>query len=245
LDAIACTLQALGGTVVSNLTLVSHHLCPYVQRAAIALAEKGVAFERVDIDLAAKPDWFLAISPLGKVPLLRVARPGGGESVLFESAVICEYIEETQAGPALHPADPIDRAEHRAWIELASATLADVYAIETTPDKAQFEARRQAATHKFERVEQRLGESCGAGPFFAGARFSLVDAAFGPVFRYFDTFDSIADLGILTTKPKVAAWRAALAARPSVRSAVAADYPERLRRFLEAQDSHLREMMRA
>ena len=142
---------------MSGLTLVSHHLCPYVQRAAVALAEKGVAFERIDIDLAAKPDWFKAISPLGKVPLLRVARPGRGEAVLFESAVICEFIEETQAGPALHPNDATERAEHRAWIELASSVLADIYAIETTPDAALFEAKRQALAEKFARVEQVLG----------------------------------------------------------------------------------------
>jgi glutathione S-transferase len=220
---------------MSALTLVSHHLCPYVQRAAIALAEKGVAFERVTIDLAAPPDWFGAISPLGKVPLLRVARPGREEAVLFESAVICEYIEETQGGPALHPADPIERARHRAWIEFGSSILADIYAVETTPDAALFEGRRQALIEKFSRLEAVLG----AGPFFAGERFSLVDAAFGPAFRYFDVFDTVADLGILSGKPKVAGWRRALAARPSVRSAVAVDYPERLRRFLDAQGSHL------
>jgi glutathione S-transferase len=225
---------------MSGLTLVSHHLCPYVQRAVIALAEKGIAFERISIDLAAKPDWFRAVSPLGKVPLLRVARPGGGEAVLFESAVICEYIEETQAGPRLHPIDAIERAEHRAWIELASAALADIYAIETTPDAALFEARRQALAEKFARVEQVLEARPGSRPFFAGDRFSLVDAAFGPAFRYFEVFDTVADLAILAGKPRVAAWRAALADRPSVRTAVAADYPERLRRFLDAQDSHLR-----
>jgi glutathione S-transferase len=224
---------------MSHLTLVSHHLCPYVQRAAIALTEKGAAFERVSIDLAAKPDWFDAISPLGKVPLLRVARPGQEEAVLFESAVICELIEETQAGPALHPADPIERARHRAWIEFGSSILADIYAVETTPDAALFERKWRALADKFARLEEVLG----AGPYFAGARFSLVDAAFGPVFRYFDVLDEIADLGILVGKPRVAAWRRALAARPSVRSAVAADYPERLRRFLDAQDSHLRTMM--
>jgi glutathione S-transferase len=53
-----------------KLTLISHKLCPYVQRAVIALTEKGVPFERIDIDLANKPDWFLKISPLGKVPVL-------------------------------------------------------------------------------------------------------------------------------------------------------------------------------
>jgi glutathione S-transferase len=73
-----------------RLTLISHALCPYVQRAAIVLAEKGIAFERRDIDLANKPDWFLAVSPLGKTPVLLV----DGEAI-FESAVICEYLEDT------------------------------------------------------------------------------------------------------------------------------------------------------
>ena len=92
---------------MSKLTLISHELCPFVQRAAIALTEKGVAFERINVDLANKPDWFLAISPLGKVPLLKV-----GDAVIFESAVILEYLEETQPSP-LHPADALQRAEHR------------------------------------------------------------------------------------------------------------------------------------
>ena len=96
------------------LQLVSHHLCPYVQRAAIALLEKGMPFERVMIDLRDKPAWFKVMSPLGKVPLLRVARPGKEDAILFESKVICEYIEETESGPRLHPQDPLDRAQHRA-----------------------------------------------------------------------------------------------------------------------------------
>jgi len=222
-----------------SLTLVSHHLCPYVQRAAIALAEKEVPFERVTIDLGRKPDWFTAISPLGKVPLLKVTRPQADDAILFESAVICEYIEETASGPKLHPDDPLERAGHRAWIEFGSSVLADIYAIETTPDPRLFDAKRRALADKFARLETALGE----GPWFAGPRFSLVDAAFGPVFRYFDVFDTFVDLDVLTAKPKVAAWRAALAARPSVKIAVAADYPERLRVFLANQPSHLRSLM--
>jgi glutathione S-transferase len=224
---------------MTSLTLVSHHLCPYVQRAAIALHEKGVAFERVTIDLANKPDWFTAISPLGKVPLLKVARQGQDDAVLFESAVICEFIEETQAGAPLHPADSIERAHHRAWIEVASSILGDIYTIETTADPANFRRAQQALTKKFARLEGVLG----AGPYFAGEPFRLVDAAFGPAFRYFDAFDEIADFGILAGKPKVAAWRSALASRPSVRLAVTPDYATRLWQFLENQTSHLRSMM--
>ena len=88
--------------MVAALKLISHKLCPYVQRAVIALTEKGVAFERIDIDLANKPDWFLKISPLGKTPVLQV-----GDIAIFESAVILEYLEETQPRP-LHPAQRAD-----------------------------------------------------------------------------------------------------------------------------------------
>jgi glutathione S-transferase len=162
-----------------NLTLVSHHLCPYVQRAAIALSEKGIAFERVTIDLAKKPAWFKAISPLGKVPLLKVKHRGRADAILFESAVICEFIEETQPGVPLHPIDAIERAQHRAWIEFGSSILGDIYVIETTADAAYFDRVRQSLTTKFARLEGVLD----AGPYFSGEHFSLVDAAFGPVFR--------------------------------------------------------------
>ena len=218
-----------------SLVLISHLLCPYVQRAAIALAEKGVPFEKVYIDLAAKPDWFLKISPLGKVPLLRVPQPDGGEAILFESSVIAEYVDESQAGPRLHPEDALTRARHRAWMEYGSSILSDIWILETTKDAGVFEEKRKAITEKFGRVEAVLEK----GPFFAGSRFSLVDAVFAPVFRYFDTFDEITDFGMLATYPKVRAWREALAARPSVREAVTPEYPELLRAFLKKQDAYM------
>jgi len=211
------------------LTLVSFDLCPYVQRAAIALSEKGVPFERCDVNLVNKPDWFKAISPLGKVPLLQV-----GDQVLFESAVIVEYLEDTQA-PALHPVDPLGRARHRAWMEFGSSILADIWTIETTPDRAAFEAKAELLHEKFQRLEAELGD----GPYFAGEHFSLVDAVFAPAFRYFDVFDRFVDLGVLAGLTKVQAWRRALAARPSVQAAVVADYEARLEAFLRRRDSWL------
>jgi glutathione S-transferase len=218
---------------MARLTLISHDLCPYVQRAAIALAEKGVAFERINVDLANKPDWFLAISPLGKVPLLKV-----GDAVIFESAVILEYLEETEANP-LHPADPLKRAEHRAWIEFGSTILADIWGFYTAADEAALEAKARQLADKFARLEARLGD----GPYFDGARFSLVDAAFGPVFRYFDTFDRIGAFGMLAGKPRVAAWRRALAQRPSVAEAVKADFADRLWDFMRDRNSRLSALM--
>lgn len=216
-----------------RLTLVSHHLCPYVQRAAIALSEKSVAFDRIYVDLANKPDWFHAISPLGKTPVLRV-----GDRAIFESAVILEYLEETQRNP-LHPADPLTRAEHRAWIEFGTAILNDIWAFYVAPDAAAFEVKSKTLSARFERLEHHLG----AGPYFAGTSFSLVDAVFGPVFRYFDVFDQIGDFNVIANKPRVSAWRSALADRPSVRGAVGEDYEARLGAFLKARNSYLSTLM--
>jgi glutathione S-transferase len=209
--------------------LVSHALCPYVQRAAIVLAEKGVPFERRDIDLANKPGWFLALSPLGKTPVLQV----GGEA-LFESAVICEYLDETEA-PRLHPADALRRARHRAWMEFGSALLNAIGTLYNAADDAALAAAAKDIHRRFAQIEAVLGE----GPWFDGEAFGLVDAAFGPVFRYLDVFDDIGDFGFMDAMPRVARWRAALAQRPSVRGAVGADYPARLLAFVRARNSAL------
>ena len=220
---------------MSKLTLVSHHLCPYVQRAAIALLEKGVPFERINIDLACKPDWFLKISPLGKVPLLRIEEEDGSEAVLFESSVICEYLEETQIGVALHPKDALTRARHRGWMEFGSSVLSDLWGYETAEDASQLEIKRKALIAKFATIETVLTD----GPYFAGNGFSLVDAVFAPVFRYFDLFDTLGDSGIFEGLERVRHWRKALSERASVKAAVSADYPQRLVEFLEKHNSIL------
>jgi glutathione S-transferase len=212
-----------------KLKLISSHLCPYVQRAAIALAEKSQPFERVYVDTANKPEWFKAISPLGKVPLLAI-----GDDVVFESAVILEYLEDTIV-PSLHPSEPLRRADHRAWIEFGSAILNDIAGFYRAPESDSFEQKRALLVERFARLERRLA----AKPWFDGASFSLVNAVYAPVFRYFDLFEEVGEFGILANKPKIARWRAALARRPSVRDAVAPDYAQQLRTFIGSIPSHL------
>lgn len=212
-----------------KLTLVSHHLCPYVQRAVIALEEKGVPYERIDIDLANKPQWFLDVSPLGKTPVLLV-----DGTPVFESAVICDFLDET-TGPRLHPADPLQRAQHRGWIEYASALLNAIGGFYAAAGGAAYAAAAAALRQRMEGLERQLS----TGPYFAGEHFSLVDAAFAPAFRYFDVFDAAAGVDLFGGLPKVSAWRTALAQRASVRAAADAGYPERLRRFVIARGSEL------
>ena len=219
-----------------DLTLISHHLCPYVQRAAIVLAEKGALFSRRYVDLANKPDWFLAISPLGKTPVLLV-----GDAPLFESAVICEYLDETVA-PALHPRDPLERARHRGWMEFGSAVLNTIAAFYNAPDVATLQARRKELLAKFAQLEQALPDHA---PYFDGERFGLVDAVFGPVFRYIDAFEAVGEEDFFAATPKVRAWRVALARRPSVQNAVSPQYSQLLREFLLRRGGELSRRMAA
>lgn len=216
-----------------KLELVSHNLCPYVQRAAIALHEKGIPFDRRDVDLGDKPSWFLKISPMGKTPVLLV-----DDEAIFESTAILEYLEDSQL-PSLHPIDPLSRARHRGWIEVSSAILNDIAGLYNAPSKKTFEAKAEALRAKFERVEAALD----GAPFFAGPDFTLVDAVFAPVFRYFDVFDKAGGFGILADLPGISAWRQQLAARESVKAAMDDGYPERLHDFLMRRRSFISGLM--
>jgi glutathione S-transferase len=191
--------------------------------------EKGTAFERRDVDLKNKPPWFLALSPLGKTPVLQV-----GDDAIFESAVICEYLDEALE-PRLHPESALARARHRSWMEFGSVVLTAIGAFYNAPDAPALAARAQDIRARFEQVELVLG----TGPYFAGERFSIVDAVFGPVFRYFDVFDEIADFGCFRDLPKVTAWRRQLAGRDSVRRAVRPEYPALLAQFIRERGSEL------
>src|SRR5262249_20967971 len=129
---------------------------------------------------------------------------------------------------------------HRGWIEFGSTVLNDIAGFYAARDEAAFKAKAQQLEQRFAQLEARLA----ASPWFDGENFSLVDAVFGPVFRYFDVFDVIGDFGILAGKPKLACWRKNLAARPSMRGAVSPDYPALLRDFIDKRPSWLSHLQR-
>lgn len=214
--------------------LITHVLCPYVQRSVIVLQEKGIAYRRTDIDLANKPDWFHRLSPLGKVPVLVT----GEHRSLFESAVICEYLNDITPG-SLHPADALERAEHRAWIEFGSGLLNRIAQLYNSPSETAFEAALDALRTQFRQLENRLEN----GPYFSGADFRIIDAVYGPIFRYFDVFESVMVLDVFQGVDNVLAWREQLKARTSVQQAVTHDYPERLIDFVRARNSYMSTLM--
>src|SRR6476469_6635946 len=160
---------------MAKYLLVSFKTCPWVQRAAIVLREKGVEFEFRHIDRDNRPDWFLAISPHKKVPVLRV-----DDSVsLFESNAIAEYLDETIA-PRLAPEDPVQRAINRAWTDYIPTFSELVTGVGYADTEADFAERLKKMPQAFERLEGALAKQSPNGPLFNGERYSLVDAGYAP-----------------------------------------------------------------
>ncbi|HKJ53121.1 MAG TPA: glutathione S-transferase family protein [Gammaproteobacteria bacterium] len=210
------------------IRLISFKTCPYVQRSVITLKHKQVDFEITHVDLDDPPAWFLELSPLQKVPVLEV----DGE-VLFESAVINEYLDEITGGE-LQPKDPLARAKNRAWVEFASNMIGNLYMMKMSKDADSYHRYRDRLVDLLHRVEQRLGD----GPWFDGENFSLCDTAFAPFFRQDCVFDGKLSVLDSETMPKTVAWGERLLALPEVRDSVVEEFEDLYLKAMEKNGSY-------
>jgi len=211
-----------------KLELISFPLCPFVQRSIITLLEKGAEFTTTYIDLANKPDWFLAISPEGKVPVIRV----DDSEVIFESAVINEFVNEVTDGD-LHPEDPVRRAHNRAWIALGENLIFDQFQMMIAEDAGQFEEHWNRAEHRLAKLERAV-----TGPLFNGDGFSLVDAAYAPLLQRFAIMERIVELPDYGDFRRIGTWWQALSERSSIPGSVPEDFETQLRAYFREKDSH-------
>ncbi|PLY15574.1 MAG: glutathione S-transferase family protein [Sedimenticola sp.] len=212
-----------------NLELVSFAICPFVQRAVITLKEKKTLYQLTYIDLESPPVWFNEISPFGKVPLLKV----DGE-VLFESAIICEFLDESFP-PALHPQEPLIRAKHRGWIEFGSNLLFEQVKVVLAKDEDEYQMQKEALGGSL----ARLSDNFNGGPYFSGERFALIDAAYAPLFMRFEILKGFrADLADIMPS-NLAGWSEQLLLRQSVQESVVDDFKEQFVSFFGAKGSHI------
>mgnify|MGYP003394159510 CR=1 FL=1 len=206
----------------------------------IVLRTKQVTFETTYIDLRKKPDWFLKISPHGKVPVLKV-----NDHRLFESNAIAEYLDEV-IQPRLHPADPLARARHRAWTDFTPDFAKALSGIYYTKTKAEMEAGLKAAPERLAKVEEALGEERGTkGPFFAGADISLVDAAYAPFLQRFAFVDAKLKTGLLKAFPLVEAWSASLLGDERITGSVPANFNDEFIASLKRREFHVGSLFEA
>lgn len=202
----------------NTIELISFKICPFVQRSVIALNEKKVDYKITYIDLSNRPDWFGKISPLGKVPMLKV-----GDTPIFESAVIAEYLDETFE-PRLHPDSALERARHRSWIEYASEITMSQYRMLTADNKEEFENQKSLVSKQLQQVKQQLTDS---GPFFSADGFSLIDTAYAPIFMRLAIINKYYPLDLYPDNNRLAAWSQALLSMPSVKHSVVDDFEEK------------------
>lgn len=204
--------------MASKYMLCSFKTCPWVQRAAIVLQAKKIAYEITYIDRDRRPDWFLAVSPHSKVPVLVI----DGHEALFESNAIAEYLDES-VPPRLHPEDALARARNRAWTDFVPSFASTISGTMYADSEAEFAAKSAKMTEPFGKLEDALGKRGNDGPYFNGPTLSLVDAAYAPFLQRYTFMDRLRPLGILERFPRLCAWREALLADPAVKASTVPD----------------------
>ena len=215
-----------------KLKLISFKICPFVQRSAITLIEKNIDYDISYIDINNPPDWFLALSPFGKVPVLCVDGPCHSQSPLqsskalpeigapiFESAVIMEFIDETHP-PSMHPGNPLERAHNREWIEFNSNMNFEQHNLLAASDKDAYEQQLEKIHKEFRHVESQLQHA----PFFNGEYFSLIDAAYAPTMQRYKLVEPTLNTGLFQDFPKINQWAQTMLERDSISRSVVPEF---------------------
>ena len=214
---------------MQKIELISFKLCPFVQRSVITLKQKQIDFDITYINLAEPPQWFFDISPLGKVPVLKAEN-----EVIFESAVINEYVDETTP-PSLHPESTIEKAKHRAWIEFGSALMMDLFGFFTATTAETMTQQHETLSDKLQYLEKVVAE----GGYFNGECLSLIDTAYAPLFMRMDLLNQWLDFDLYAQTPKIKAWAENLATLPAVQQSVVPEFPQLFENMLKNKQSYI------
>jgi glutathione S-transferase len=215
-----------------ELELISFKLCPFVQRSVITLEYQAMPYRMTFIDLDNPPEWFADVSPFEKVPVLRV----DGRTNIFESAVICEYIDEITP-TRLQPDDPLQRARNRAWTEVGSALLVDQFHLLGAEDAGAYKRARAPLIHKLELLEEEV-----AGPFFNGDEPALIDFSIAPLFMRLDLLGKRRPVFDPTEVPRVARWSRALLEIDAVQRSVVPEFAELFRAMVRKRSPYVAEL---
>jgi len=193
-----------------KLELISFKLCPFVQRAVIALKKQGIDYNITFINLMDPPEWFDELSPTGQVPVLKV-----DDEVIFESTVIVEFLNEI-SGEKLHPNDPVIRAKNRSWMSYSSSMFDHLFSL-ITGDKETFVSAKGVLTQKLAKLEKIKSNQ----QYFNGDQFMMIDAAIAPFFMRVSWINEFTD-NVLSLEdfPKLQKWSRKLLADKDVMESV-------------------------
>lgn len=206
---------------MSDLQLMSAEVCPFAQRTLILLAEKGLEYVHREIDLDNKPDWFEAVSPYSKVPVLT-----HGDATVFESAIINEYLDEVFPTPAMMPANPIDRSNARIWIDFDNVKFVPTfYKVLLAPEGEKRQRLANTLVEYLRFIEQQVFEARQGGPYWLGDTCSLADIAIYPHFERLSVLEHYRGIIVPAECGGLKEWMAAVAERSCVqKTAHTGDY---------------------
>ncbi len=213
----------------NEIKLVASNFSPFCQRVEMLLVEKDVPYKKREVDLSNRPDWFKKDAPLGKVPLLYV-----DDKILFESIVICEYLDEA-FGLGLHNKNLTIKSLHRGWIEVGNTILAAIFGMIAAKNQDDFNTKKLALAKKLALLEANLKYS----PYFDGESFLLIDIAMAPMFKILVSIDNKFYLEIFDKFPKTASYAENLVTRHSLGQIIPKDYDKLLNQILVNRDSYL------
>ena len=207
------------GGAINQIRLISAEVCPFAQRCRLALLEKELSFELVEINLDNKPDWFTNVSPYSKVPVLL-----HGDTAIYESTVINEYLDEIAPEPNLLPKSPQQRAEARIWIDFDNSRIVPIFykVLLAQDDQTQTELKFRMID-ALRRLEQAGFPGREMGPFWFGSEVSLVDIAMYPHFERFNVLKHYRDIEIPDNYVKIHTWLETMKALPSVQQTEKSD----------------------
>ncbi|CAD8198553.1 unnamed protein product [Paramecium octaurelia] len=212
-----------------SLTLVSFNICPYVLRVVAALNHLKIPYEIKYIDLENKPEWFVKASPLEKVPILFV-----GETVLFESLVILDYIN-TLAPQSLLPADNLQKALNRARAEFSGEIISTFWGVFSAKTEEQFKNNFAELKWYFEKLEGWLSQS----KFIFGNELTLADFAYAPIFTLLDAIKPLLKLNVFEGFPRLQEYSQQILSLPGVQSSKVENYDQLLQERLKKGDPYI------
>jgi len=203
-----------------SLRLFSTTYCPYAWCTRIVLHEKGIPFEVYEVDLKSKQDDFSRVSPTGKVPVLV-----DGETRVWESMVINEYLEEKYGGPRLLGETPEERAQVRALILDLNGTrsqpLARLAAMLYYGRERRDDDRIQRQIDLWEGFLDHLDRYFAEHEWYGLDRFSMADINLYTMVRVSQEFGL--DIGV--SRRNLHRWLAGVESRDAVRRSAPTSLP--------------------
>jgi glutathione S-transferase len=199
---------------MEKIEIYSASVCPFAQRTLILLNEKNIDYQLIEIDLDNKPDWFIKISPYGKVPLIK-----HNNQYIYESSIINEYLEEIFPQPSFLSHDATIRAFMRIWIAYCNSEFIPVYyKLLLTQEKDKYPKLRNSLMESLYYIEKEgFGKFCKNRDYFFGENISLVDISFYPFFERFVTNEYYRDIKIPDDCHCIRKWILTMRERPAVK----------------------------